>query len=493
MLSLSDADLVDRMRFDNPWWAMGEIPADVKAYGRRTYFDPFFELVTESNIRRAVVLMGPRRVGKTVMMMQSIQELLERGVDRQDIFFVSIDTPVFGGVSLEKLLKLYKANYGSENSCYIFFDEIQYLKDWEVHLKSLVDSYRNIKFIVSGSAAAALRMKSRESGAGRFTEFLLPPLTFSEFLQFSNESSCITFEGASAKTTDIARLNRLFIDYLNYGGYPELALSDVAKSKTGRYIKSDIVEKVLLRDIPSLYGVSDINELNNLFRVLAYNTAQEVSYEALAQSSYVSKNTIKRYIEYLEAAFLIRTVERVDVNAKRFERNRNFKVYLTNPALRAALFGPLEADDEKIGALVETAIFAQWFHDDDFQDCFRYARWKEGEVDLVYLDMLEQKPEWVVEVKWSDRYFERPSELSSLVQFALQNNFEDLPSLTHEDIENRGRARALVTTRTKSGSFKIRGVNIEFEPSALYCAYLGRNISRRAQDKDTIGQGEFDF
>jgi len=63
-----------------------------------------------------------------------------------------------------------------------FFNEIQYLKNWEVHLKAIVDSYPSVKCMVSGSAAAALRMKSLESGAGRFTEFLLPPLTFYEYL-----------------------------------------------------------------------------------------------------------------------------------------------------------------------------------------------------------------------------------------------------------------------------------------------------------------------
>jgi predicted AAA+ superfamily ATPase len=488
MLSLSDADLIDRMRFDNPWWETGEIPADVLAYDERAYFDPFFELIAETDIRRAVVLMGPRRVGKTVMMLQAIQELMARGVERQSIFFVSIDTPVFGGIRLETLFRLYRSNYGVDGPCYVFFDEIQYLKDWEIHLKSLVDSYRDVKFTVSGSAAAALRMKSRESGAGRFTEFLLPPLTFAEFLQFSNEISTVTFEEFTAKAADIAKLNRLFIDYLNYGGYPELALSETAKQNPGRYIKSDIVEKVLLRDIPSLYGVSDINELNNLFRVLAFNTAQEVSYEELAKSSQISKNTIKRYIDYLEAAFLIRTVERVDVNAKRFERNRNFKVYLTNPALRAALFGPLNADDEKIGALVETAIFAQWFHAEEFQSCFRYARWKEGEVDLVYLDPTTQKPHWAVEVKWSDRHFDRPSELSALINFAVQNALGDLPKA-----DGDSRAPILATTRTRTGTFKIRGINVEFEPSALYCAYLGRNISRRSKNKDLSAQGELEF
>jgi predicted AAA+ superfamily ATPase len=64
------------------------------------------------------------------------------------------------------------------------FDEVQYLPKWEIHLKSLVDSYPAYQFIAIGSAAAVLKLKSKESAAGRFTDFLLPPFTFSEYLAF---------------------------------------------------------------------------------------------------------------------------------------------------------------------------------------------------------------------------------------------------------------------------------------------------------------------
>jgi predicted AAA+ superfamily ATPase len=102
-----------------------------------------------------------------------------------------------------------------------------------VHLKSLHDAGTKTRFVVSGSANAALGMGSRESGAGRFTDFLLPPLTFAEFLN--------------------------------------------------------------LRDLPSLYGISDMRELNRLFTMLALNTGNEISLDALASKSAVSKNTLKRY------------------------------------------------------------------------------------------------------------------------------------------------------------------------------------------------------
>ena len=93
---------------------------------------------------------------------------------------------------------------------------------------------------------------------------------------------------------EIEELNKEFVNYLNFGGYPEAVFSETIRSDPSQYIKSDIIDKVLLRDLPSLYGISDIQELNRLFTTLAYNSGNEVSLEGLSQSSGVAKNTIKR-------------------------------------------------------------------------------------------------------------------------------------------------------------------------------------------------------
>ena len=86
--------------------------------------------------------------------------------------------------------------------------------------------------------------------------------------------------------------------------------------------------------------------------------------------------------------------------------------------MRAALFSPLTKDDSAIPYLAETAIFAQWFHSDN---TLHYARWHDGEVDMVMLGGPKQKAIWAVEVKWSDRYCEKPAELSGLVGFCQAN------------------------------------------------------------------------
>jgi len=448
---------------------------------RRPYFDLFYPLVQSESVRRAVVLMGPRRVGKTVMIYHTIQGLLNDGCPPKSICYFSVDHPLYNGLGLEEMLEHYSrsggVNYKTEKA-FIFFDEIQYLRNWEVHLKSAVDSYPGLKFIASGSAAAALRLKSTESGAGRFTDFLLPPLTFYEYLHLLDKTGLVQEppalsetgrppEGSFFSAKDIEAVNAQFISYLNFGGYPEVILSPAIQADPTRFIKSDIIDKVLLRDLPSLYGIGDIQELNYLFTTLAFNTANEISLGELSQNSGVAKNTIKRYIEYLEAAFLIKVLHRVDHTAKRFRRANFFKVYLTNPSMRAALFSPVKSDDSAIGALTETAIFAQWFHSEGAE--LHYARWKDGEVDIVWVGE-NQKPRWAVEVKWSDRCRENPEQLKSVVSFCLRNHV----------------SWPIVTSITEDSVHTTNGVNIRFIPASLYCYTVGYNLIHRKSRKEHV-------
>lgn len=472
---ISKEQVLDRIRFENPWWVSGNIDSDYDDMPRRLYFDLFKPLVYERDIKRAVVLMGPRRVGKTVMLFHLVQDLIDNGLDPRKIIFLTIENPIYNNISLEKLFQLAKEATGmnSNEGWTIIYDEIQYLKDWEVHLKTLVDSYRRDKFIVSGSAAAALKFASNESGAGRFTDFLLPPLTFNEYITLKGLDRIIQpanvewngLIGQFYSSPNITELNKHFLDYINYGGYPEVIFSEKIQSNPGRYIRQDIVDKVLLRDLPSLYGISDTRELNSLFTTIAYNSGNEFSLETLSKQSQVKKETIKKYIIYLEAAYLIKQVKRVDQSGKGFKRDNFFKLYLTNPSLRSALFSPISPNDEFMGTMVETAIFAQWLHRDWFTPW--YSRWQNGEVDMVGLDQ-RLRPAWALEIKWSNRYFEKPSDLKSLHKFCSENNL-DTP---------------IVTTIDKEGIIEFKGLKLQFYPAAAYAYTVGRNtIDQKTIDR----------
>ncbi|MFV5688917.1 ATP-binding protein [Flavobacterium sp. ZT3R25] len=462
---------IERLQYENPWWASGNVQQTYQDMSKRLYFDLFYPFVKETDIKRAVVLMGPRRVGKTVMMYHTIQELIKENIAPQKIFFIGIDNPIYMHLSLEDILLLAKEAVQLNNleGCFVFFDEIQYLKDWERHLKVLVDSYPKTKFVVSGSAAAALRLQSSESGAGRFTDFMLPPLTFHEYIHLKGlnhlvQPKTILYNGKEIPffiTHDNKAFNKEFFHYLNFGGYPEVVLSEKIQSDMGRYVKNDIVDKVLLRDLPSLYGIKDVQELNSFFSYLAYNTGNEFSFERLGKDSGIAKEIIKKYLEYLEAAFLIKVIHKIDDNAKKFKRVTSFKVYLTNSSLRTALFSPIVETDKETGNMVETAIFSQWMHRENLD--LKYARWKmgrsEGEVDIVLLDNKLFKPQWCVEIKWSNRYVEKPQELNSLIYFCKQNNFK----------------ATLVTTIDISDNKTIEEINITYVPAAVYAYNIGVN------------------
>jgi predicted AAA+ superfamily ATPase len=410
--------------------------------------------------------MGPRRVGKTVMLQHMIKDLIDQGVEPQKIIFVTIENPIYNNMGLEELFNLAKEASGSQDAegWHVIFDEIQYCKEWELHLKTLVDSYRSDKFIVSGSAAAALKFASNESGAGRFTDFLLPPLTFNEYIALKNLDRIIkpvevNWKGQKPDfytSSHLDELNKHFVDYINFGGYPEVIFSSRMQSNPGRYIRQDIVDKVLLRDLPSLYGINDTRELNSLFTTIAYNSGGEFSMESLSKQSQVPKSTLKKYIAYLEAAYLIKRVRRIDQSARKFKRDNFFKIYLTNPSLRSALFSPISSTDEMMGNMVETAVFAQWMHRDWFTPW--YARWSTGEVDLVGLSESDLRPMWAVEVKWSDRYYDKPSDLRSLYKFCVENKLDS----------------PVVTSIHREGVVKYKDKRFQFFPASAYAYTVGR-------------------
>jgi len=377
---------------------------------------------------------------------------------------VAIDSPVYIGLSLEQLLSMYcdlhKLN--GEEGITVFFDEIQYLKNWEVHLKSLVDSYPKVKFVASGSAAAALKAASVESGAGRFTDFFLPPLTFAEYLEFIE----LDFQ-----SMDIDARNDHLVKYVNHGGYPESVLSEQVQKNPEVFIKNDIIDKVLLRDLPSLYGINDIQELNRLFTLLAYNTGQEVSVKGLSEESGIAKNTINKYIGYLEAAFLIFRINRVDRDARTLKRITNFKVYLTNPSMRSALFDRVEDGSSEIGALIETALISQWLHGRGFKTLY-YARFSGKnplEVDVVCKSAGTGKPRWTMEIKWSDKSVSDSSRIKGSLDFVKFHEID----------------LCRVTTKTLTAEKNIDGTEVVFTPTSSVVFAIGKSILDNLSVDDT--------
>ncbi|MEI8133388.1 MAG: AAA family ATPase, partial [Leptolinea sp.] len=354
---------------------------------------------------------------------------------------------------------------------WVLFDEVQYAKDWEIQLEFLISDNPHIRFVVCGSVIT-LHNIGRPSNTSSFTEFFLPPVTFAEYLRFTGQEDTLIIytpkQPESSHNTyhssDIHSLNAEFVRYLNYGGFPEMVMDPAMRANPARFLRQG-VDKVLLNDLPNLYGIGDIQELNRFFSMLAFNTGIEVGMEELSKYSGISKSRLSDYLDYLEAAFLIKRVYRVDNKNSRMRRERTFKVFLSNPSIRSAIFGMVTASEDAIVNLAETAVWSQLMHSNQKKFSLHYARWKEGrqdlEVSMVSLDVQTNKLKFVVEIRWSDQ---------------IPDTLNDLPGLQSLVSKNAFNRKPLVTTRTITDNITLDDCAIEFMPLALHCYIVSRNL-----------------
>ena len=126
MIPISESEILDRLGFDNPWWDTSKIENRFDNLPRRAYFTIYQKLVEDTEINRAIVLMGPRRVGKTVMVYHSIASLLAGGIAPGQILYLSLETPIYTGLSLEKIVNTFVRlnHHNTDSQLYIFFDEV---------------------------------------------------------------------------------------------------------------------------------------------------------------------------------------------------------------------------------------------------------------------------------------------------------------------------------------------------------------------------------
>src|SRR5262245_11158469 len=116
MDSISSQDIKVRIERDNPWWKENNFLIPETKGQKRVYFSPFKKLALNFEVKRATVLLGPRRVGKTYMLKQLIDEAQKTGINSKNIMYVSIDTPIYSGISLEKFLNFMPAHSKEERS-----------------------------------------------------------------------------------------------------------------------------------------------------------------------------------------------------------------------------------------------------------------------------------------------------------------------------------------------------------------------------------------
>lgn len=273
----------------NPWWKTGTVNRQLaKTYKRLAFYDAM-RLLDEQQIRRTVVLTGTRRVGKTTIQYQMIEELLNRGVPPQKIIFVSMDHPMLKLSGFNDILDCYHENIYSNQDVYYFFDEVQYAQDWDKWLKTLYDMQPETRIVATGSASPALVKGNQESGAGRWSVIQVPTMSFYEYCDLLNlerpvlpsdlKVSDLLTMSQTERTSIMLQLSKVqnhFNRYLQVGGFPELALAD-NDLLAQQIMREDVVDKVLKRDLPSLYKIRNATELERIFLYLCNVSSEIVS------------------------------------------------------------------------------------------------------------------------------------------------------------------------------------------------------------------------
>lgn len=468
----------NRLLFDNPWWALEEnAPQKFKQPPKRLFFDGFAHKVIEGEPGRALALVGPRRTGKTVMVRQMVAHLIEHGTSPRHVLLACLGTPTYWNVGLRQIIELFvqrNSEVSKDKTLYAFLDETQYMPQWEDELKAVAKDYPNLRLVAILSAGVPTPQEVEENDPG-YDIAVLPPVSFAEFLRFRGREKELFGGGPNNhklafNQSNLPALNKEFNYYINYGGFPESVLAKTQGAPSPLFVRDGLIERLLHKDMASFFGINDLQGLSQLFTLLAYNTGLEVSIEELARETKIAKNTLRKYLDFLESSWFIRRLNRVDRNAKRFQRAVAFKVFITSPSWYAALFGPVMPSDEVYERLVETAVYTQWLGAPQRIASLTYASWRGGKVDLVgYSDLLAQKsrapePNLIIEMDWKQTlsgFGEGPQVMTEFVRMNCN-----------------GEENTLLLTNNLVRTGYHRHVRLQSIPASLYAYGLVNELGR---------------
>ncbi|WP_234410395.1 ATP-binding protein [Caldalkalibacillus mannanilyticus] len=332
----------------NPWWSSGQVPRDFIKPVKRLALYEAKKYFYHTEIRREVILSGPRRVGKTTIMYQMIDDILKHSSAKQ-ILYISFDHPMLKLCEIGDILEIFENNIsqGTEQ-LYLFFDEIQYASNWDTWLKTLYDQHPSYRIMATGSASPVLASKVSESGVGRWTQIKIPTLSFYEYIEMIGVNQPIL--PSNFNPTQLSHLSRSelsnimiavqplqkhFHQYLLIGGFPEVAKTrDIPFAQ--KIIREDVVDKVIKRDIVSLFNIRNVSEFEKIFLYLCMTSGNIIVAETIAKEIGVSRPTISNYLELLEHANLIYMSKPFELKGKKILKSKP-KIYLADPAIRNAV------------------------------------------------------------------------------------------------------------------------------------------------------------
>lgn len=401
MAIVSEQQIIKVLQQYNPWWRIPSAIKEASKPQKRLAYYAALKMLKHRSIRRFAVLSGVRRVGKTTILYQIIEHLIDEGVDPRNILYVTFDNPILKLINVESALSIYESMYPLKGPKYIFCDEIQYTENWELWMKVIYDSRRDIHLVATGSASPVLEKGTTDSGTGRWSVLKIPTMSFYEYCNLLNlevpklPENLRLAQLRNMNNTELgdlmnrfAPLQNHFNRYLTIGGFPELVLSD-DDIYAQRMLREDVVDKVIKRDVLTLFNIRSPLLMEKLFLYLCMNSTEIFSAATAAKElENVSVVTIDSYIKALEMSNLIYLAKPMAVGSKGALKGKP-KIFIADAAICNAvlMIDDVLSDEKALGAMVETTVYkhmVSFYQDSPAQlGYYRKVKANQKEVDVV--------------------------------------------------------------------------------------------------------------
>ncbi|MGE0331717.1 MAG: ATP-binding protein [Ramlibacter sp.] len=369
----------------NPWWS-GEAGAfeGVPAF-RRDVFDELYADVQQ--LPQMVSVTGPRRVGKSTLLHQCIQQLIQDSPDppaqARRVAYFSLEDPGLDlpGANRDKFfdeLVSVAAQAAKDGPTYLFLDEVQRFPRWELYLKKFYDLKTPVRFVVSGSASTPIFRKSRESLLGRIKDFHVLPFSYREWISVHDlyqDTALLRELGrtyAGWSPAELAyELAELVVDlpglpkarllcekFLFEGGFPEVWNLPTLLAKQD-YLYQNQVERVIFEDLLVAAEFRKPEMLRRFYLGLLKDPGRETNLSQLSKDIELARSTIETYFPLLEATDLVWRLHK-HTSTKATPKAGNFKTYLVDLAVRNAVMKigqeQMVADATLMGAYAENVV-----------------------------------------------------------------------------------------------------------------------------------------
>lgn len=316
---------------------------------RESYIKGLDEYIDSDFIKFFV---GIRRCGKTSLLYSLVDELKNKGIKEENIIFISFESPEYN--LIENFQELDEIVYNKVNDIdgkiYLFFDEIQEVKEWEKSINGYRVSF-DCDIYISGSNSKLLSNELSTLLAGRYIKINVYPFSFKEFLQYMDEIENIDLNND--------KIELLFKDhYLNYGGMPGILSLKANEFKISAL--RDIYNSIIFNDIISRFKIRNIDLLKRFIRFMISSTGQTFSSKKIKNylrnnKIYTTQDTLLKYNEYLQETFFLSKCRRQDLIGKK-EMKIYEKYYLMDHGFHNALIG---SNEKIIGRILENIVYIE--------------------------------------------------------------------------------------------------------------------------------------